>query len=131
MAASVLIVEDEALIAFHLQCLVEEAGHRVTAIARDPTEAMNAAALACPDFAMVDIRLAAGTSGIEAARLLYETWGVRCLFTSANLDAQTRQSVGEFKPLGFLGKPFLGNEVIDLVKCAAREARHADAANGG
>jgi ActR/RegA family two-component response regulator len=68
-----LIVEDEVLIAFHLQCLVEEAGHRVTAIARDPDEALAAAALECPDFAMVDLRLAAGTSGIEAARLLYET----------------------------------------------------------
>jgi two-component system, response regulator PdtaR len=121
MAACVLIVEDEALIAFHLQCLVEEAGYRVTAIARDPTEALSAAALECPDFAMVDVRLAAGTSGVEAARLLYETWGVRCLFTSANLDQQMRQSVGGYQPLGFVGKPFLGNEVIDLLQQAAIE----------
>jgi two-component system, response regulator PdtaR len=120
MAASVLIVEDEALIAFHLQCLVEEAGHRVTAIARDPTEALNAAALHCPDFAMVDVRLAGGTSGIDAARLLYDTWGVRSLFASANLDAQMRTSVASYRPLGFLGKPFLGNEVIELVKGAAQ-----------
>jgi len=123
MAASVLIVEDEALIAFHLQCLVEEAGHRVTAIARDPEEAFAAAALERPDFAMVDVRLAAGTSGIDAARLLYETWGVRCVFTSANLDGETRRGVGSYEPLGFVGKPFLGNEVIDLVRQAAREAR--------
>jgi two-component system, response regulator PdtaR len=123
MAASVLIVEDEALIAFHLQCLVEEAGHRVTAIARDPTEAMNAAALACPDFAMVDVRLAGNTSGVDAARLLYDTWGIRSVFASANLDARMRASVAAYRPLGFLGKPFLGNEVINLVEHAARELR--------
>ena len=44
MAATVLIVEDQMLIAWHLSDLIEGAGHRVLAIARDPAEAMEAAA---------------------------------------------------------------------------------------
>ena len=43
MAATVLIVEDQMLIAWHLSDLVEGAGHRVLAIARDPAEAIRVA----------------------------------------------------------------------------------------
>jgi DNA-binding NarL/FixJ family response regulator len=121
MEANVLIVEDQALIAFHLQALVEEAGHRAVAIAHDPGEATAAAATRPVDFALMDIRLAAGTSGVEAARMLYEGWEVRSIFLSANLDAGTRAAVEPCRPLGFIGKPFLPSEVIAAVRRAAAQ----------
>ena len=91
MAANVLIVEDQVLIAWHLSDLVEGAGHRVLAIARDPAEAMEAAARQRPDFALMDIRLHGGSSGLEAARMLFECWGVRSLYLSANLEYAVRE----------------------------------------
>jgi two-component system, response regulator PdtaR len=121
MAASVLIVEDQMLIAWHLRDLVEEAGYRVIAMARDPVEAMAAAAAQRPDFAFMDIRLAGGTSGIEAARMLFESWNVRSIFLSANLDTDTRAQAQQYRPLGFLGKPFLADEVNSALARAARE----------
>jgi len=120
MAADVLIVEDQILIAWHLSDIVEGAGHRVLAIARDPAEAMEAAAKQRPDFALMDIRLHGGTSGLDAARMLYELWGVRSIYLSANLDTTTRAQAHQWQPLGFVGKPFLPAEVLAAIERAAK-----------
>jgi two-component system, response regulator PdtaR len=120
MAATVLIVEDQVLIAWHLSDLVELAGHRVLAIARDPAEAMEAAARQRPDFALMDIHLHGGSSGLEAARMLFECWGVRSIYISANLDPTTRAEAKQWQPLGFIGKPFLPAEVLSALERAAQ-----------
>jgi CheY-like chemotaxis protein len=120
MAAAVLIVEDQMLIAWHLSDLVEGAGHRVIAIARDPAEAVAAATNERPDFALMDIRLHGGTSGLDAARMLYERWGVRAIYLSANLDPATRAQAEKLEPLGFVGKPFLPAELLAAVQRAVK-----------
>ncbi len=120
MAATVLIVEDQMLIAWHLSDLIAGAGHRVLAIARNPAEAMEAAARQRPDFALMDVRLHGGTSGLEASRMLFECWGVRSIYISANLDPTTRAQAEPLQPLGFVGKPFLPAEVLDAVERAVK-----------
>lgn len=120
MGPGVLIVEDQVLIAIHLQDLVEQAGHRVSAIAHDTPTAMAAAARQCPAFAIMDLRLANGSHGLDAAKQLYETYGVRCVFVSANIDDEVRSKAAAFESLGFIGKPFLAAEVIAAVQAAAR-----------
>jgi DNA-binding NarL/FixJ family response regulator len=59
-----------------------------------------------------------GTSGLEAARMLYECWGVRSIYLSANLDAATRAQADQWQPLGFIGKPFLPAELLAAVERA-------------
>jgi two-component system, response regulator PdtaR len=119
MGANVLIVEDQVLIAIHLQDLVEEAGHRVIAIAHDTPAAMASAARQRPAFAIMDLRLANDCNGLDTAQQLYESFGVRCLFVSANIDDDMRRKAGAFQSLGFIGKPFLAAEVIAAVREAA------------
>ncbi|MBM0107445.1 response regulator [Steroidobacter sp. S1-65] len=119
MGTEVLIVEDQVLIAIHLQDLVEEAGYRVAAIAHDAAGALAEVAQQRPAFAIMDIRLANGGSGVEVARQLYLEYGVRCLFISANINDEVRARVAELQPLGFIGKPFLAAEVIGAVQAAA------------
>ena len=82
----VLIVEDEALIASYLEALVVSFGYEVCALAASAPEAIENAAIHMPDVVLMDIRLARGTSGIEAARQIYARQGLRCIFLSANLD---------------------------------------------
>lgn len=119
MGLEVLVVEDQVLIAIHLQDLVEEAGHEVVAIAHDADSALAAAASHRPAIAIMDIRLAHGTSGVEVARQLFDGHGIRCLFISANIDDSVRRRVADLQPLGFIGKPFLAAEVISAVQAAA------------
>jgi hypothetical protein len=44
----------------------------------------------------MDIRLHGGTTGLDAARMLFERWAVRCVFLSANLDLVTRAQARRF-----------------------------------
>ena len=111
------------LIAWHLRDLLEAAGYQVTAMARDPAEAAGAAAAQRPDFALMDIRLHGGTSGLDAARMLYERWHVRSIFLSANLDSRTRAQAEQYRPLGFVGKPFVPDEIHAALEHATRETR--------
>lgn len=103
----VLIAEDDVIIAMYLEMLVVEFGHEVCATAASATEAIAQAALHGPEVVLMDIRLAGGSNGIEAARELYERQSLRCVFLSANLDESTRAMLSPYKPIDFIGKPVL------------------------
>lgn len=66
VAGSVLIIEDEALIALDIQMIVSEIGHRVTGIARTRSAAVDLAARDRPHLILADIQLADQSSGIDA-----------------------------------------------------------------
>jgi two-component system, response regulator PdtaR len=121
MAAAVLIVEDEVLIAFHLQALVEQAGHRVIDIASDPAGALSSATAERPDFALMDVRLARGSNGLEAAKMLYDRFAVRSLFISGNIDREMQAQAEALRPLGYLGKPFMAGDVLAALDRAMRQ----------
>jgi two-component system, response regulator PdtaR len=101
----VLIVEDDVLIAMHLAMLVAEFGHQVCDTARSAAEAIAKAATCDPDVVLMDIRLAEGSSGIEAAQSLHASRGLRCIILSGNIDAQTRSAVEPYDPVEFVSKP--------------------------
>lgn len=111
MSLRILIVEDEFLIALDLQDQVEGLGHSVTGLARDLESCRSAAEERRPDLALMDLRLANGSSGIDASRWLYDEMGVRCIFISGNLDEETRKGLLPVKPLAFLGKPILDHQL--------------------
>ena len=55
----------------------------------------------------MDLGLAKGSSGVVAARELYERHALRCIFVSANLNESTRTALMPYEPIDFLGKPVL------------------------
>jgi DNA-binding NarL/FixJ family response regulator len=103
----VLIVEDDAIVAMHLAMLLTELGHEICATAASATAAIEQAAKYEPDIVLMDIRLAQGSSGIEAARVLHTRHSLRCIFLSANLDEPTKRSLLPYEPIDFVGKPVL------------------------
>jgi two-component system, response regulator PdtaR len=112
----ILIVEDEAIIALHLEMLLTEFGHEVCAIASTATEAMEHAEVYRPDILILDVRLAHGSSGIEAAREIYLRYGIRSILLSGNLDASTREALQPYEPIGYIGKPFLPIDLFRALK---------------
>lgn len=63
---SVLIIEDEPLIAMQLEDLVSGLGHAVSGTAATRTQAREAVAQAMPGLVLADIQLADGSSGLDA-----------------------------------------------------------------
>jgi DNA-binding response OmpR family regulator len=62
-----LLVEDHPLVAQAMGLYLAEAGHEIVGIATHAQEAVELAGIMHPDLGLVDVQLAYGTSGHDAA----------------------------------------------------------------
>jgi two-component system, response regulator PdtaR len=115
---SILIVEDEALVASYIEEVLGESGFRIAGIAASGHEALSLAAETSPDLALVDIRLTGPIDGIELACQLREKFAVPAIFLSGLFDAQTTERARSAHPLGFLPKPFLPSQMFNAIQRA-------------
>lgn len=124
--ASILIVEDEALIASYIEDVLGEAGYRVAGIAASGAEALALAAQNRPSLALVDIRLTGSLDGIELACLLRERFSIPAIFLTGFADAETTRRAETAEPLGFLPKPFLPSQVFKAIERALTVVKTSD-----
>jgi len=104
LATSVLIIEDEPVIAADIEALVRELGHRVTAVAATRSEARAAVARETPGLVLADIQLADGSSGIDAVKDILAQSDVPVIFITAFPE---RLLTGERpEPTFLITKPF-------------------------
>jgi len=104
LASTVIIIEDEPIIALHLKALLEESGHTVAGIARTRREATELARSASPELVLADINLADGSSGIDAAQEILAAMDVPVVFVTAYPE---RLLTGERpEPTYLITKPF-------------------------
>jgi DNA-directed RNA polymerase specialized sigma24 family protein/CheY-like chemotaxis protein len=82
IATDVLVIEDEPLIALDLKRMLEGLGHRV-AVARTHQDALSAANVKRPGLVLADIRLADGSSGLDAVNDLLRHLTVPVVFVTA------------------------------------------------
>lgn len=115
---SILIVEDEALIASYIKEVLGESGFGVAGIAASGREALSLAAESRPDLALVDIRLTGPIDGIELACRLREEFDVPSIFLSGLVNAETIERARAAQPLGFLAKPFRPSQVFNAIQRA-------------
>jgi two-component system, response regulator PdtaR len=115
---SILIVEDEALIASYIQQVLEESGFTVAGIASSGPEAISLVSTSKPDLALVDIKLAGPMDGIEVAQLMQTRFNVSSIFLSGLCDPETTARAKAASPLGFLEKPFRPSQVFNALERA-------------
>lgn len=118
---SILIVEDEALIASYIQEVLEESGFTVAGVASSGAEAISLASASPPDLALVDIKLAGPMDGIEVALLMRSRFNVKSIFLSGVCDPETMERAKSAAPLGFLEKPFRPSQVFNALQRALNE----------
>lgn len=112
----VLLVEDQSLVALDCQLALESHGHEVVAQATTAEEALTAATEHRPDLIVMDIRLRGSRTGIEAGIEIYRKLGIRCIFASAHGgEAYTRRLADPAHPLGWLQKPFSGDDLAAAI----------------
>jgi PAS domain S-box-containing protein len=102
---SVLIVEDERVIAKDIQQTLRGMGYDAFAIASSAEEAIARVSERCPDLVLMDIRIEGARDGIETARLLSALHDVPVVFLSAHADEATLERAKKVGPYAFLAKP--------------------------
>ena len=114
--ATVLIVEDEALIAMDLQWLLEEAGYRVLGPANSTAAAMALLDGDEPDVALLDVNL----GGADVFRVANElaTRKTRLIFLTGH-TAQKLPLAHRHRPL--VAKPYLPDILLRAVALAASQ----------
>jgi CheY-like chemotaxis protein len=115
---SILIVEDEPLIASYIEEVLAESGFRVAGIASSAAEALSLADEARPRLALVDIRLNGAVDGIELACRLRQQFGIPTIFLTGLADAETVRRAEHAQPLGLLRKPFRPSQVFNAIEQA-------------
>jgi CheY-like chemotaxis protein len=104
IATDVLIIEDETFIAMDLEGLVESLGHRTVGVARTHAEAVTLAKAKRPGLILADIKLADGSSGLDAVNELIQSVQVPVIFVTAYPE---RFLTGERpEPAFLIAKPF-------------------------
>lgn len=113
----IMIIEDEAIIAMHIQQIVTEIGHTVTGVARRHGDAVKLAAKEQPDLILSDIQLADGSSGVEAVNEILAAAGdIPVIFITAFPE---RLLTGEqHEPAFLITKPYTEDQVRSAVSQA-------------
>jgi DNA-directed RNA polymerase specialized sigma24 family protein/CheY-like chemotaxis protein len=114
--STVLIIEDEPLIALDIQTLVEQLGHDVITIARTHTEAVHAALKRRPGLILADIQLADGSSGLDAVNEILGTREVPVIFITAFPERFLTGQAPE--PAFLITKPFSADSVKAVISQA-------------
>jgi DNA-directed RNA polymerase specialized sigma24 family protein len=113
LATDVLIIEDEPIIGLDLMRLTRELGHRVTGVAATRDEAVAMAKQFKPGLVLADIRLADGSSGMDAASDILKSFEIPVIFITAFPEHLLTGERPE--PAFLITKPFREDTVKALI----------------
>jgi len=120
---SILLVEDEVVIACDIQEKLIELGYLVPAVARSGTSAVYLAGSLKPDIILMDIMLEGDMDGIEAARKIRAAFDIPIVYLSSLGNAEILKRARESDSYGYLLKPFQDLELIAAIETALNRHR--------
>jgi len=108
-----IIVEDEVLIADHLQNILKRSNMEVVGIANSYQEALEFLNVQV-DFYILDIRLQDGT-GIDFAIKLKQL-NIPFIFITANNEIETMKNAVKTEPHAYISKPFKERDILAVIE---------------
>lgn len=127
MAAHILIVEDELIIAADLRNTLRRMGHDVVGIAMTGQEAITMAGQTKPDLVLMDVQLQGEMAGTEAARTIQQQTGAKVIFITAFPGIFLGDPSQMMDPGVCLGKPFSRLQLEAALAATLRTSGSADA----
>ncbi len=118
MTNSILIVEDESIVALDIQARLNRLGYQVVGVADSGDEALSLAEARHPELALMDIRLNGTMDGVETAQQLRARFDIPVIYLTAYADESTLQRARVAEPLGYLVKPFEERELHSTLEMA-------------
>jgi CheY-like chemotaxis protein len=109
---SILIVEDEMLLAMSTKLTLEEAGYRVNGISSAIEETLSMVEQDKPDMALVDITLGGEMSGMDIAQRIREKIEIPIVYMTGSTDTETLEIARRTKPAGIIKKPVEDDKLI-------------------
>ncbi|PDV99565.1 ATP-binding response regulator [Candidatus Chloroploca asiatica] len=115
---SILIVEDELLVAMDTKALLTNHGYNVAGVVTSGGEAVKQALNLRPDLVLMDIRLRGEIDGVTAATQILSHLSVPVIYVTAFADEATLLRARTTAPYGYLVKPFDESTLIASITMA-------------
>jgi len=125
--ASVLIVEDEVIIARDIESKLSSMGYGVTGIVFSGEEAIDCAREEKPDLVLMDIVIKGNVDGIGAADHIYNRFRIPVVYLTAYADDATLERAKVTEPFGYILKPFEERELRSVIEMALYKHRTSQA----
>ena len=74
-----------------------------------------------PDLILMDIGLSGKIDGIETARRVRQRYNIPVIFLTAYIDEQRMIRAKEISPYGYIVKPVVERELIEMIGAALRQ----------
>ncbi|WP_290922869.1 response regulator [Halodesulfovibrio sp.] len=128
---SILVVDDERIVALDIKGTLETLGYQVCAVANTAETALQAAETHSPDLILMDINLKGEMDGIAIAHVFNAKYTIPVVFLTAYSDRDTFERAKSSNPYGFILKPFDARKLHSAIEIAlvkhSEEARLTEA----
>jgi two-component system, response regulator PdtaR len=118
---SVLIVEDDDIIARVEDWRLKNLGYTVCGRATTGAEAMELVVKHKPDLVLMDINIRGDVDGIETAKMIKKGFNIPVIYVTSHSDGATLERAKETKPDGFIVKPFEDNDLRIAIQLALKK----------
>jgi signal transduction histidine kinase len=121
--AQIMLVEDERIVALHLQQQLASFGYDVVANVASGKQALQKIEEKRPDLVLMDINIEGEMDGIETASRIPPSYGIPVIYLTAYSEEATLERARATKPYGYLLKPFSERELHATIEMVLERDR--------
>lgn len=121
---SVLIIEDEVVLALGLEYTLKSFGYSVCGIQTNMQSTIKYLNEHTPDIALVDIKLKGNINGIDIAKYMWENKKIPIIFLTSYCDEKTIERTLCCQPYGYLIKPCKDSELNAIIQTSMHKHYH-------
>ena len=118
MTVSIMVVEDESLVALDIAERLRGLGYTVPCMVSTGEDAVRKAGELKPALVFMDIGLKGDMDGIEAATRIRAHFNIPVVFLTAYQDDKTFKNAAAAKPYVYILKPYDDTDLRDYVESA-------------
>lgn len=115
---NLIIVEDEGITALFLKKTLENLGHKVISMHDRADTLFTSIKQNNIDLVFMDIEIKGSIDGVSIARKLHFNHNIPSIFVTSYKDSNTIQEAMDAKPLGYIIKPILQNDIEAAIRVA-------------
>ena len=120
---SILIVEDEAILAADLSERLKKNEYQVIGIASSAKQALDIIQDTRPDVVLMDIKIQGDKDGIETAGDIHERYDIPVIYLTAYSNKSLLERAKITEPFGYLVKPVDNSQLTACIEMALYKAK--------
>ncbi len=120
---SILIVEDEFIIAKDMEKTLMKLGYNVTDIVMSGEECLEKIEVMKPDLVLMDIKLGGKMDGIETSSVIQDRYDIPVIYLTAHSDTSSLERAKITRPYGYIVKPVNDRDLFTCIEMSIVRSR--------